>query len=161
MKNKGFIKLYRNVLSKPEVADLVAEQGAAGFGMYMMVALYLSQCDDYEGAFTNGQLSAFAVQAHKSRKFVQHIICDFSLFEVNGKRFKFASEPHQECVKNEYSPARSNRYAAEEIEIDIEKENKEKTPACVCLDDTQPAPGEEAAHEEQTDYHHYSEYLKR
>ena len=54
MKNKGFIKLYRNTLSKPEMTDLVAELGAAGFGVYMIVLLYLAQCDDYEGAFTNG-----------------------------------------------------------------------------------------------------------
>lgn len=62
MKNKGFIKLYRNVLTKPEMTDLVAEQGAAGLGVYIMVLLYLSQCDDFEGAFTNGQLSAFAAR---------------------------------------------------------------------------------------------------
>ena len=48
MKNKGFIKLYRNVLTKPELTDLVAEQGAAGLGVYIMVMLYLSQCDDYD-----------------------------------------------------------------------------------------------------------------
>ena len=126
MKNKGFIKLYRNTLSKPEMTDLVAELGAAGFGVYMIVLLYLAQCDDYEGAFTNGQLSAFAVQAHKSRKFVQHVIRDFELFEINGNRFKIASASRQDCVKNAYSPARSNRNARENKEIDIEKENKEK-----------------------------------
>ena len=37
MKNKGFIKLYRNVLTKPEMTDLVAEHGAEGFGVYMML----------------------------------------------------------------------------------------------------------------------------
>ena len=92
MKNKGFIKLYRNVLTKPEMTDLVAEQGAAGLGVYIMVLLYLSQCDDFEGAFTNGQLSAFAAQARKPRSYVRQIICGYHLFEINGKRFKVATK---------------------------------------------------------------------
>ncbi len=74
MKNKGFIKLYRSMLSKPEMTDLVNEQGAVGFGVYMMIVLYLSQCDDNEGMFTNGQLSAFAAQAKTTRRNVRHII---------------------------------------------------------------------------------------
>lgn len=139
MKNKGFIKLYRNVLSKPEMTDLVAKHGAEGFGVYMMLMIYLSQCDDYEGPFTNGLLSSIAVQAHKSRKYVRHIACDFQLFEINGKRFRAASGFGQDSIRNESktqnSPARTNRYADEDIEIDIEKENKEKA-GCVCPDDT-------------------------
>ena len=130
MTNKGFIKLYRNVLTKPEMTDLVAEQGAAGLGVYIMVMLYLSQCDDYEGAFTNGQLSAFAAQARKPRSFVRQIICGYHLFEIQGKRFKVASKSplnlNEISTKSSHSPARNNRYAGEEIEIDIEKENKEK-----------------------------------
>ena len=130
MKNKGFIKLYRNVLSKPEMTDLVAKHGAEGFGVYIMLMIYLSQCDDYEGPFTNGLLSSIAVQAHKSRKYVRHIACDFQLFEINGKRFRAASGFGQDSIRNESktqnSPARTNRYAGEDIEIDIEKEKKEK-----------------------------------
>ena len=41
-------------------------------------------------------------------------------------------------------------WRAEEIDIEIEKENKEKPSACVCLDDTQ-----------QTDYRQYEKYLSR
>ena len=137
MKNKGFIKLYRNVLTKPEMTDLVAEQGAAGLGVYIMVMLYLSQCDDYEGAFTNGQLSAFAAQARKPRSYVRQIICGYHLFDIQGKRFKVASKSplnlDEISTKSSHSPARKNRYAGEDIEIDIEKEKQKK---CVCLDDT-------------------------
>ena len=137
MKNKGFIKLYRNVLTKPEMTDLVAEQGAAGLGVYIMVLLYLSQCDDFEGAFTNGQLSAFAAQARKPRSYVRQIICGYHLFEINGKRFKVATKSplnlSEIAAKSSHSPARNNRYAGEDIEIDIEKEKQKK---CVCLDDT-------------------------
>ena len=142
MKNRGFIKLYRNVLSKPEMTDLVAEQGAAGLGVYIMVLLYLSQCDDFEGAFTNGQLSAFAAQARKPRRYVRQIICGYHLFEVDGKRFRVAPNLQQSLneisTKPSHSPARINRYAGEELEVDIEKENKEKADVRVS-DDTHPA----------------------
>lgn len=130
MKNKGFIKLYRSMLSKPEMTDLVNEQGAVGFGVYMMIVLYLSQCDDNEGMFTNGQLSAFAAQAKTTRKIVRHIIEDFGLFEINGNRFKTATKSEESSNKTEtkspHSHARKDMYAGEDIEIDIEKEKKEK-----------------------------------
>ena len=130
MRNKGFIKLYRSMLSKPEMTDLVNEQGAVGFGVYLMIVLHLSQCDDYEGMFTNGQLSAFAAQAKTTRRNVRHIIEDFGLFEINGNRFKTATKSEESSNKTEtkssHSHARNNRYAGEDIEIDIEKEKKEK-----------------------------------
>ena len=130
MKNKGFIKLYRSMLSKPEMTDLVNEQGAVGFGVYMMIVLHLSQCDDNEGMFTNGQLSAFAAQAKTTRKNVRHIIEDFGLFEISGNRFKTATKSEESSNKTEtkspHSHARNNRYAREDIEIEIEKEKKEK-----------------------------------
>jgi len=142
MKNKGFIKLYRSMLSKPEMTDLVAEQGAAGFGVYMMALLYLAQCDDFEGMFTNGQLSAFAAQAKKPRSFVRKIICDYGLFEIAGNRFKIATKSatslNEIATKSSHSPARKDMYARDKEEIDKEKENKEKVSACVCLNDTQP-----------------------
>lgn len=119
MRNKGFIKLYRSMLSKPEMTDLVNEQGAVGFGVYMMIVLYLSQCDDFEGAYTNGQLQSLADQARKSRAYIRHIIEDYGLFKIEGKRF-------HESFMNQYSHARNNRYAGEDVEIDIEKEKKEK-----------------------------------
>ena len=119
MKNKGFIKLYRSMLSKPEMTDLVNEQGAVGFGVYMMIVLYLSQCDDFEGAYTNGQLQSLADQARKSRAYIRHIIEDYGLFKIEGKRF-------HESFMNQYSHARNDRYAGEDVEIDIEKEKKEK-----------------------------------
>jgi hypothetical protein len=137
MKNRSFIKLYRNVLSKPEMTDLVAEEGAAGFGTYLIVLLYLSQCDDFEGAYTNGQLSTLAVLAKKSRAYVRHIIADYDLFVIEGKRFR-------DSFLNRYSPARNNRNAGEEIEIEEEKEIKEKA-GSVCLDDTRPPESPPAA----------------
>ena len=130
MKNKGFVKLYRSMLSKPEMTDLVNEQGAVGFGVYMMIVLYLAQCDDNEGMFTNGQLQAFAAQAKTTRKKVRHIIEDFGLFEICGNRFKTATKSEESLNKTEtkspHSRARKDMYAGEDIEIDKEKENKEK-----------------------------------
>ena len=130
MKNKGFVKLYRSMLSKPEMTDLVNEQGAVGFGVYMMIVLYLAQCDDNEGMFTNGQLQAFAAQTKTTRKKVRHIIEDFGLFEICGNRFKTATKSEESLNKTEtqspHSRARKDMYAGEDIEIDKEKENKEK-----------------------------------
>ncbi len=118
------------MLSKPEMTDLVNEQGAVGFGVYMMIVLYLSQCDDNEGMFTNGQLQAFAAQAKTTRKKVRHIIEDYGLFEIRGNRFKIATESEESHNKTEtkspHSHARKDMYAGEDIEIDIEKEKKEK-----------------------------------
>lgn len=142
MKNKGFIKLYRSTLSKPEMTNLIADYGAAGFGVYMIVLLYLAQCDDFEGSFTNGQLSAFAAQAKKPRSFVRMIICNYGLFEVEGNRFKIATKSevslNQIATKSSHSHARRNMYMRDKEEIDKEKENKEKSQACVSLNDTQP-----------------------
>ena len=117
MKNKGFVKLYRSMLSKPEMTDLVNEQGAVGFGVYMMIVRYLAQCDDNEGMLT-------------TRKNVRHIIEDFGLFEICGNRFKTATKSEESLNKTEtkspHSRARKDMYAREDIEIDKEKENKEK-----------------------------------
>ena len=87
MKKRGFIKLLVNILTKPGITDLVNEEGAVGFGVYIMIVLYLSQCDDCEGALTNGQLQILADQARKSRAYVRHIIEDYGLFEIEGRRF--------------------------------------------------------------------------
>ena len=137
MKDRCFIKLYRNVLSKPEMTDLVAEEGAAGFGTYLIVLLYLSQCDDFEGAYTNGQLSTLAVLAKKSRAYVRHIIADYDLFVIEGKRFR-------DSFMNRYSPAHKNRNAGEDIDKDKEKENKEKA-GSVCPEATRPPESPPAA----------------
>ncbi len=124
MKNRGFIKLYRSVLSKPEMTDLVAEQGATGFGTYLMIVLYLSQCDDGEGLFTNAQLSALAAMAHKSRAYVRCIITRYGLFRIDGKRFRVASGSNHDEDRNQNSPAYLS-LRTQDKEVEIEKENKE------------------------------------
>jgi len=130
MKEKGFIKLYRSILSKPEMTGLVSEQGAVGFGTYLMIVLYLSQCDDNEGMFTNGQLRALAAQAKTTRRKVRHIIEDYGLFEIYGNRFRIATKSEESDNKTEtkssHSHARKDRYAGEDKDKDKEKENKEK-----------------------------------
>ena len=52
------------------------------------------------------------------------------MFVIEGKRFR-------DSFLNPYSPARKDRNAGEEIEIEEEKENKEKA-SSVCPDDTRP-----------------------
>ena len=47
---------------------------------------------------------------------MRHIIADYDLFMIEWKRFR-------DSFLNQYSPARKNRNAGEEIEIEEEKEN--------------------------------------
>ncbi|WP_036908530.1 hypothetical protein [Xylanibacter ruminicola] len=73
---------------------------------------------------------AFAAQAKTTRKIVRHIIEDFGLFEISGNRFKTTTKSEESRNKTEtkspHSHARKDMYAGEDIEIDIEKEKKEK-----------------------------------
>ena len=125
-----------NILTKPGITDLVNEEGAVGFGVYIMVVLYLAQCDDSEGMYTNGQMSALSHMTKKSRAYVKHIICDYGLFEIEGRRF-------HELIMTQYSHARKDRNAGEDVDVDKEKENKEKADVRVSAD-THTAEEEEA-----------------
>ena len=42
---QGYIRLQRDLLSVPEVADMYAEEGATGLGLYVAINLYLSHCE--------------------------------------------------------------------------------------------------------------------
>jgi hypothetical protein len=109
--------------------------------------------------------SGIAVEAHRHRSDVKRIVEDYGLFTIVDKRFtsrwmqqqygKDASKMHQRCD----TPARPYGLRADELKEEIEKENKEKAAACVCLDDTQ-QPSEEAA-PAAPDYRQYEQYLKR
>ena len=68
---------------------------------------------------------------------MRHIIADYDLFMIEWKRFR-------DSFLNQYSPARKNRNAGEEIEIEEEKENKEKA-GSVCPEDTRPPESSPAA----------------
>ncbi len=141
MKNSGFLQLQRDLLSQPQIADMYAEEGATGLGLYVALNLYLSHCGGGWGTFTGKKLSAIAVEAHRHRGDVKRIIEDYDLFIVDAenKRFtspwilqqfnKCASKMHQGCA----TPAHTSSMRAEEIELKIEKEKQKK---CVCQDDT-------------------------
>ena len=83
MKINAFIKLNRELLSQPEVDDLLAEEGAAGLGIYVAVNLYLAHCEGGCGVYSSRQLSSLAVQLKKHRSDVDRI----SLFVIDGSRF--------------------------------------------------------------------------
>ena len=132
MKSRGFIKLQRELLTQPEVADLLAEEGAAGLGIFVAVNLYLAHCEGGWGAFNGCQLSTMAVQLKKHRSDVKRVICDYGLFVIEDTRFtshwmqqlfgKNTAKMLQGCS----TPACSYNLRAEDIDIDkdIEKENK-------------------------------------
>ena len=148
MKQKGFIKLKRNLLSDPKVAALVEQEGATGLGTYVIILLYLSTCDDFEGAFTRKQIYSLSALARKQSHYVRNIIENFGLFKIEGTRFY--SEEITGTVSNNsvndsgtfperFQNPRANLLirAGEEIEIDKEKEKRksEELPG-VCLMDT-------------------------
>ena len=87
MKINAFIKLNRELLSQPEVDDLLAEEGAAGLGIYVAVNLYLAHCEGGCGVYSSRQLSSLAVQLKKHRSDVDRIITKYGLFVIDGSRF--------------------------------------------------------------------------
>ena len=141
MKQKGFIKLKRNLLSDPKVAALVEQEGATGLGTYVIILLYLSTCDDFEGAFTRKQVCLLAATARKIPIYVRHLIEDSGLFKVENNRFRsvLMDEPSFNGRSTAVQNPRANLLirAGEEIEIDKEKEKRksEELPG-VCLTDT-------------------------
>jgi len=142
MKNSGFLQLQRDLLSQPQIADMYAEEGATGLGLYVALNLYLSHCKGGWGTFTSKKLTAVAVEAHRHRGDVKRIIEDYDLFVVDAENNRFtspwiqqqfgrcASKMRQRCA----TPAHSYLMRAEEIELEIDKKEKQKK--CVCLDDT-------------------------
>ena len=139
MRSNGFLKLSRNMLTQPEVADMYAEEGATGLGLYVAINLYLSHCEGGWGVYNGRQLSVIAIEGHRHRSDVKRVVEDYGLFVIEGTRFtslwmqqqygKVAARLRQGCR----TPARTYNTHAEDIEIDIEKEKQKK---CVCLDDT-------------------------
>ena len=87
MRIQSFIKLNRELLSQPEVDDLLAEEGAAGLGIYVAVNLYLAHCEGGCGVYSSRQLSSLAVQLKKHRSDVDRIITKYGLFVIDGSRF--------------------------------------------------------------------------
>ena len=142
---EGFIMLRRNLLSQPEMVNLIAEEGWAGVGIYVAVNLYLSHCEGGWGAYTGRQLSAIAVNGKKHRGDVTRVIENYGLFVIEGSRFTSHWMLRQHGVDDEkLRHTRAYKTRAGEIDIDKEKENKEKSSACVCLNDTQPQVGPSA-----------------
>ena len=131
--------LRRNLLSQPEMINLISEEGWAGVGIYVAINLYLSHCEGGWGAYTGRQLSAIAVNGKKHRGDVTRVIENYGLFVIEGSRFTSHWMLCQHGVDEEkFRHTRAHKTRAGEIEKDIEKENKEKGSACVCHKDTQP-----------------------
>ena len=132
--NSGYLKLQRNLLSQPDIIDMYSAEGATGLGLYVSINLYLSHCEGGWGAYTGTQMSVLAVEGHRHRSDVKRLITSYGLFVVDDekKRFtshwmqqqfgKVASKMQQSCG----TPARTYNSHAEEIELEIKKENKEK-----------------------------------
>ena len=139
----GYIRLQRNLLSIPEVADMYAKEGAAGLGIFVVLNLYLSHCEGGWGVCTDKRLSAIAVEAHKHRSDVKRVLSDYDLFIVDSENHRFTNQWMQQQYGKDASqlrqscstPARPYNMRADDLNLNLEKENKEKA-GCVCPDDT-------------------------
>lgn len=172
----GFIKLPRHLLTMPSVAEMYEKEGSIGGWLYIVINLVLSNTATHWGILSGRQLDAFAREVHKSRSYVKHIILDNKdLFVIDGDKFtsywmveQYKMELHGSLQKAD-SPARTLYMHAEDIEIEQEKENKEKGTVRVS-DDTHMTQGEDtscplAPSQEENDtnvnYTGFSNYLKR
>ena len=120
MKSKAFIKLQRELLSQPQVVDLLAEEGAAGLGIYVTLNLYLAHCEGGWGIYTGRQLSSLAIQLKKHRSDVNRVICNYGLFVIEGSRFT-SLWMQQQFPKDSAKMLHSRPYIlmrAEDIELD-------------------------------------------
>ena len=72
--NSGFLKLQRNLLSMPGIADMYSVEGATGLGLYVSINLYLSHCEGGWGVYTGTQMTVLAVEGHRRRTEVKRVI---------------------------------------------------------------------------------------
>ena len=132
--NSGYLKLQRNLLSQPDIIDMYSAEGATGLGLYVSINLYLSHCEGGWGAYTGTQMSVLAVEGHRHRSDVKRLITSYGLFVVDDEKKRFTSHWMQQqfgkvARKMQQScgtPARTYNSHAEEIELEIKKEKKEK-----------------------------------
>ena len=166
----GFIKLPRHLESQPEIARLLNEKGAAGFGLFFSINLYLANCEGGWGSYTGRQLSSIATSCKKHRSDVKSIIDDYGLFIVEGDRFTSLWMQNQfanASSKTAHSRANILR-RTEEIDKEVEKNNKEKGIVRISDDTHMPSEGSDglplapsADDIDTNNYQDYSHYLKR
>lgn len=169
--SSGFIKLPRHLESQPEIARLMNEKGAAGIGLYISVNLYLANCEGGWGSYTGRQLSSIATSCKKHRSDVKSVIDDYGLFVVEGDRFTSLWMQKQFAnAASKIAHSRANIYIrTEEIDEEVEKNNKEKGIVRIS-DDTHKPSGEDNGlpftpsvddEDTKTNYQEYSHYLNR
>lgn len=167
----GFIKLPRHLESQPEIARLINEKGAAGIGLYISVNLYLANCEGGWGSYTGRQLSSIATSCKKHRSDVKSVIDDYGLFVVEGDRFTSLWMQKQFAnAASKIAHSRANIFIrTEEIDEEVEKNNKEKGIVRVSDDTHMPsgesdglplAPSAEEG-DTNTNYQNYNHYLNR
>lgn len=131
----GFLRLSRNLLSQPAMMAMYAAEGATGLGLYVSINIYLSHCERGWGAYTGRQMSALAVEGHRHRSEVKRLIDAYGLFVVDENEKRFTSHWIQQqfgfdTARVRHScdtPARSYNTHAEEVKVEIKKENKKGT----------------------------------
>lgn len=167
----GFIKLARKLMSLPEISQLIDKEKGLGLGLYFSINLYLANSKGGWGLYTGRQFRALAAEMKTSWKVVKRVIDDYGLFIVEGDRFTSPwMQDHFAHAGKKRGSSRANiLLRAEDIDIDIEKKNKEKAIVRVS-DDTHMASGDEGQPppspssddvDTKVNYQDFSHYLKR
>ncbi len=81
-----YVKVRKNLFRTKELSQLIAEEGSEGVGAYMIITFHAAECPDGICPFT--QLRSIATVCRKSQKYLNHVICDYNLFNVRSDCFQ-------------------------------------------------------------------------
>src|SRR5574344_440156 len=81
----GYIKLNKYLLTTKKAGLLMQKEGVDGIGVYIILLLHLSRCEDCVGSYTPENMAILAVMAKKRPKFIRNIINNYGLFVVHGE----------------------------------------------------------------------------
>ena len=133
----GYIKLNKYLLTTKKAGLLMQKEGVDGIGVYIILLLHLSRCEDCVGSYTPENMAILAVMAKKRPKFIRNIINNYGLFVVRGEEFtcpdlqkSYGIENPDDCwstpvesENHEVSEEENERVSAEEkLNTEEEKE---------------------------------------
>lgn len=160
------IKLELWYLDSAELCRLDKDEPLRGRGALTHLFAYLRRQHNAIG--NRDSLNKVVSECRCDADWLWQIITGYGLFVVSADGSFYSPYLRQTLGMTPNpgdTPSRMRRrrhpHYSEDREDSKDSENRDTASACVCLDDTQPTPDGEVAHEEQTDYRNYNNYLKR
>ncbi|MBR1502994.1 MAG: DUF4373 domain-containing protein [Prevotella sp.] len=147
----GFIKDPRKLRSHPDVATLINDMGALGFGIYMFLNHELYNSMGGWCSCSARQIKVWASILKTTREKVRQVIDDYGLFVVADDRMtstwmqvlfeKFAKKKSNSEENGADSCAYKYVRTEEKKRIREEKEKNKENQGCVCPEATHPDDG--------------------